>query len=56
MQVLIAEVSNAETFLKLAKERDHLESSVDDLSNVPTEKVNFFINNWNSIVPLLKAA
>lgn len=56
LQVLIAEVSNAETFLKLAKEREHLESSVDDLSNVPTEKVNFFISNWNSIVPLLKAA
>ena len=56
LQVLIAEVTTPEAFIKLASERGHIEDSVKDLSKIPNEKVNYFLQNWNAIAPLLKDA
>jgi len=56
LQVLIAEVSTPEEFIRLASERGHIEEGVKDLSKIPNEKVNYFVQNWNAIAPMLKAA
>lgn len=56
LQVLIAEVTTPEKFLAIANERGHIQDGIKDLSLIPNEKVNFFLKNWNDIVPILKAA
>jgi hypothetical protein len=56
LKVLIAEVTTPKKFLKVASERGHIEEGIKDLSLIPNEKVNFFLKNWNDIVPILKAA
>ena len=56
LQVLIAEVTTPEAFIKLASERGHLKEGVKDLSKIPNEKVNYFLQNWNAIAPMLKDA
>jgi hypothetical protein len=56
LQVLIAEVTTPKAFIKLACERGHIEGTVKDLSKIPNEKVNYFLQNWNAIAALLKEA
>ena len=56
LKVLIAEVTTPKKFLKVANERGHIKEGVKDLSLIPNEKINFFLKNWNDIVPILKAA
>jgi hypothetical protein len=56
LQVLIAEVTTPEAFIKLASDRGHIKEGIKDLSKIPNEKVNYFLQNWNSIAPLLKDA
>ena len=56
LKVLIAEVTTPKKFLKIASERGHIEGGIKDLSLIPNEKINFFLKNWNDIVPILKAA
>ena len=56
LQVLIAEVTTPEAFIKLASERGHIKEGVKDLSKIPNEKVNYFLQNWNAIAPMLKDA
>lgn len=56
LQVLIAEVTTAKAFIKLAIERGHVKEGVKDLSKIPNEKVNYFLQNWNAIAPMLKDA
>jgi hypothetical protein len=56
LQVLIAEVTTPEAFIKLASERGHIEEGVQDISKIPNEKVNYFLQHWNAIADLLKEA
>lgn len=56
LQVLIAEVTTPKAFIKLAIERGHVKEGVKDLSKIPNEKVNYFLQNWNAIAALLKEA
>jgi len=56
LQVLIAEVTTPKAFIKLAIERGHVKEGVKDLSKIPNEKVNYFLQNWNAIAPMLKDA
>ena len=56
LEVLIAEVTTPEKFIEVANRRGHLEDGIKDLSLIPNEKVNFFLKNWNDIVPIIQAA